>query len=329
MMRLRIKRRRRAGEGTETQKKAPITRQLALALNLTLTLIVAILAAVVSGAWAPPVHSAAARDAQGSATPAATTSQAPANVVPRFKPTSVPRGTFGSYMYSDPSGAHMTYYLYAPADYTPSGRYPLVLILHGGGEVALAKAALAKAALAKAAPVYNKNLVLNQDYVRAFTNVAAQEQWPSFGARPAGGRGQPLGERSCLGPLLHPRIPAKRIPRHGDDHPHLHPAGLSRHRPRSHLRHRHLHGRFRDMGGGGTVAQHLCGGYAHRWVRRSKCSRGADTYGDLGVPWHSRHNRACGWFTTNDQRNSRGWRWSVLHRVSRTRPRSVGSQKPA
>jgi predicted peptidase len=64
----------------------------------------------------------------------------------------------------------MTYYLYAPADYTPSGHYPLVLILHGGGEVALAKAA----------PVYNENLLVNQDYVRAFTNVATQQRWPSF-----------------------------------------------------------------------------------------------------------------------------------------------------
>jgi len=147
-----------------------MTLQLALALNLTLPLSVAILAAVVSGAWTATVHSAAARAAQGSATPAAITSQAPASVVPRFKPTSVPRGTFGSYVYSDPSGAHMTYYLYAPADYSPSGRYPLVLILHGGGEVALAKAD----------PVYNENLLVNQDYVRAFTSVAAQEQWPSF-----------------------------------------------------------------------------------------------------------------------------------------------------
>jgi predicted peptidase len=143
---------------------------LALALNLTVTLIVAMLATVASGAWTPPVHSAAARAAQGRATPAATTSQAPAFAVPRVKPVSVPRGTFASYVYGDPSGAHMIYYLYAPADYTPSGRYPLVLILHGGGEVALAKAD----------PLYNENLVLNQDYVRAFSNVAAQEQWPSF-----------------------------------------------------------------------------------------------------------------------------------------------------
>jgi predicted peptidase len=64
----------------------------------------------------------------------------------------------------------MTYYLYAPAGYTSSGHYPLILILHGGGEVALANAD----------PVYNRNLVLNQDYVRAFTTVAAQEAWPSF-----------------------------------------------------------------------------------------------------------------------------------------------------
>jgi predicted peptidase len=64
----------------------------------------------------------------------------------------------------------MPYYLYAPAAYTPSARYPLVLILHGGGEVALSTAD----------PVYNKNLIINQDYVRAFTGAAAQEQWPSF-----------------------------------------------------------------------------------------------------------------------------------------------------
>jgi predicted peptidase len=64
----------------------------------------------------------------------------------------------------------MPYYLYAPANYTPSGRYPLVLILHGGGEVALPTPDSA----------LNKDCVVNQAYVRAFTNVTTQQRWPSF-----------------------------------------------------------------------------------------------------------------------------------------------------
>jgi predicted peptidase len=64
----------------------------------------------------------------------------------------------------------MAYYLYIPASYTPDASYPLVLILHGGGEVALPDADA----------VYNENLLINQDYVRAFTSDATQSRWPSF-----------------------------------------------------------------------------------------------------------------------------------------------------
>src|SRR6185437_6275836 len=154
-------------EGTNNPRKAPAPLRLALALNLMVAAIISILAAVVSGGQPPAAHGAAARSAQQRATPAAAHSPEPASPTP---PPAAPSGTFGSYVYSAPNESHMTYYLYAPADYTPSGRYPLVLILHGGGEVALSNAD----------PIYNKNLVVNQAYVRAFTTVDVQKQWPSF-----------------------------------------------------------------------------------------------------------------------------------------------------
>jgi predicted peptidase len=140
------------------------TVRLALAMNLTAMSLICMAMGVLSGVVSPTAHSAASHAASRSKTPVPTTTPAPSPTTP------VIGGSFGAYVYSGPSGARMKYYLYIPANYTPDARYPLVLILHGGGEVALPDAD----------PVYNENLLINQDYVRAFTSDATQARWPGF-----------------------------------------------------------------------------------------------------------------------------------------------------
>lgn len=140
------------------------TVRLALAMNLTAIALICMAAGVLSGAVSPTAHSAASHAVPRSKTPVPTATPASSPTAP------VIGGSFGTYVYSDPSGARMTYYLYIPAHYTPSASYPLVLILHGGGEVALPGADSA----------YNENLLINQDYVRAFTSDATQARWPGF-----------------------------------------------------------------------------------------------------------------------------------------------------
>src|SRR5215472_9491263 len=56
--------------------------------------------------------------------------------------------------YTDAQGASMTYYLYVPRGYNPGQSYPLVLLLHGGGE----------RASPKGTPAQNRSLLLNVAY---------------------------------------------------------------------------------------------------------------------------------------------------------------------
>lgn len=72
--------------------------------------------------------------------------------------------------YTDSDGMKMTYYLYVPSDYTPQQKYPLVLLLHGGGE----------SANPEATPEQNSALLLNQYYTQVWTSSAIQQKWPSF-----------------------------------------------------------------------------------------------------------------------------------------------------
>ncbi len=79
-------------------------------------------------------------------------------------------GAFTTYQYQDTNGNSMTYYLYAPANFDPTQRYPLVLVLHGGGE--------RSSPLASAAQ--NRATLLNQSYVQAFVTPTTQATWPAF-----------------------------------------------------------------------------------------------------------------------------------------------------
>lgn len=92
------------------------------------------------------------------------------------RPTAAEDG-FVRRVYTDATGQSLTYYLYVPAGYDPHGQYPLVLLLHGGGE----------RALPQSTPAQNEARLLDQGYIRvwAASDAAApvptvQARWPSF-----------------------------------------------------------------------------------------------------------------------------------------------------
>ncbi len=79
-------------------------------------------------------------------------------------------GDFATFVYHDEAGHSMTYYLYSPARYDPTKHYPLVLVLHGGGERASDLATIPQ----------DRQMLLHQNYVQAFVTPSVQTQWPTF-----------------------------------------------------------------------------------------------------------------------------------------------------
>lgn len=73
-------------------------------------------------------------------------------------------------IYRGPNGLQMPYYLALPAGYNPQKKYPLVLVLQGGAEVAKPKASLAQ----------DRKLLLSQYYAQVWISAAVQDKWPSF-----------------------------------------------------------------------------------------------------------------------------------------------------
>jgi predicted peptidase len=92
-------------------------------------------------------------------------------VVPTVKNYGYTMQTFSS------GGASLPYFLYMPDHYNPAKKYPMVLILHGGGERSDPKKTLAQ----------NQTAILRNSYVRVWTsqyvganNPDIQQHWPSF-----------------------------------------------------------------------------------------------------------------------------------------------------
>lgn len=100
--------------------------------------------------------------------------------MPQLLSAPAPDGTFATRLYTDANGNRMTYYLYGPANFSPTGSYPLVLILHGGGEGAKPSVRAAQ----------NRTNLIDQPYVKAFTSGAVQDYWPSFVVAPQAPEGQ-------------------------------------------------------------------------------------------------------------------------------------------
>jgi predicted peptidase len=84
---------------------------------------------------------------------------------------------YSMHVYTDAAGKTLTYYLYIPSNYNPQRKYPLVLLLHGGGERSNPQATLAQ----------NQKILLQQQYVQVWSgdysapnNPEVQQHWPSF-----------------------------------------------------------------------------------------------------------------------------------------------------
>lgn len=89
---------------------------------------------------------------------------------PRTASVPASSGSFVTRLYVSPAGERMIYYLYVPHPYDPARTYPLVLLLHGGGEVAKASKTLAQ----------NAHVLLSQHYVRVWASPTVQQRWPCF-----------------------------------------------------------------------------------------------------------------------------------------------------
>ncbi|MGN6361946.1 MAG: peptidase [Thermomicrobiales bacterium] len=118
----------------------------------------------------PDAAAAIARpDARVQATPVAARAAAPTR-----------SGAMSGYVrrvYTDPSGETLTYYLHVPHNYDPGQKYPLVLLLHGGGE----------RARTENTPAQNEALLLDHTYARVWaagdgslSASGVQTRWPSF-----------------------------------------------------------------------------------------------------------------------------------------------------
>ncbi|HLW02075.1 MAG TPA: alpha/beta hydrolase-fold protein [Ktedonobacterales bacterium] len=72
--------------------------------------------------------------------------------------------------YTDAFGQSMTYYLHIPCDEQDQRSYPLVLLLHGGGE----------RGQSSTSPEQNRSTLVGDPYVQQWTSAEVQDQWPSF-----------------------------------------------------------------------------------------------------------------------------------------------------
>lgn len=89
------------------------------------------------------------------------------------RPTQTPEPTYHGYVtrtFTEASGMKMTYYLHIPAGYSPYKKYPVVLLLQGGGERANPQATLAQ----------NRAHLLNAYYTQVWVSSEIQSKWPSF-----------------------------------------------------------------------------------------------------------------------------------------------------
>ena len=86
-------------------------------------------------------------------------------------------GNYVTRVFTDAHDMQMTYYLFIPFNYNPQKKYPLVLLLHGGDE----------RANVNNPPDQNRNVLLNQDYVKVWgpgipglSSPDVQAQYPTF-----------------------------------------------------------------------------------------------------------------------------------------------------
>lgn len=127
------------------------------------------------------VAAAAGTKAQGGVKQAkiAPTKKAQPTPTPPATPSPTPTqpNTFVTHIYTDAQGLSMTYYLYVPTNYNPLQKYPLVLLLHGGGERSIAGYTAAE----------DRTVIFNRKYVQVWGPTYSapysphiQQRWPCF-----------------------------------------------------------------------------------------------------------------------------------------------------
>lgn len=123
----------------------------------------------------------------------ARTRQAQAEI-PEPKLTALPEGTatntfdgYSAHLFTDAQGNSLHFYLYVPQDYNPAQKYPLVLLLHGGGE----------RSKPTNTPQQNEKVLLSDPYALVWSadyaapgNPHIQQRWPCFVVVPQLGTGQ-------------------------------------------------------------------------------------------------------------------------------------------
>jgi len=111
--------------------------------------------------------------------PRAKAQPATATKTQTLHPTPTPFTNFGyiTRKYTNAGGFSLTYYLYVPAHYDPQEKYPLVLLMHGGGE----------RSSPHNTPQQNEAAILHNQYVQVWSaqysapyNPEIQQRWPCF-----------------------------------------------------------------------------------------------------------------------------------------------------
>jgi predicted peptidase len=103
--------------------------------------------------------------------------QTSARPMPVPTPSVTGANAFVTRVFTNGQGQSLTYYLYVPNNYSPQRLYPLVLVLHGGGEHSQPNWTAAQ----------NKAILFRNDYVQVWEpdynvpyNPQVQRHWPSF-----------------------------------------------------------------------------------------------------------------------------------------------------
>ncbi len=133
-------------------------------------MIIAGLTFIALGVFSNDLASGKSKQASSQHAPMSSTTQNPIQLPTQPSNTVTTSNGFQTFTHTDASGMKMTYYLYIPANYNPQQKYPLVLILHGGGEVAKPNATAQQ----------NREVLLKQYYVQVWLSSAIQQKWPSF-----------------------------------------------------------------------------------------------------------------------------------------------------
>lgn len=132
-------------------------------------------------------HSSKTRVSGNNGQKSATEIQAPKKTPLSGSPSTPIYNGYTAHIFTDTQGNSLRYYLYVPAHYNPAQKYPLVLLLHGGGERGSTTNTLTQ----------NEHVLLDDPYAfvwsadyTASENPHIQEHWPCFVVVPQLNTGQ-------------------------------------------------------------------------------------------------------------------------------------------